>query len=949
MKNNFLINKINRILNNHIVLTGLMVFGLLGTMQAQDRKENFKLNEPLILNPAVKTGMLANGFTYFIQKNAVPEKKAVLFLANKVGSILEEDSQRGLAHFLEHMSFNGTIHYPKNELINYLEKAGVRFGADLNAYTNYDETVYQLPIPTNDPELLKNAIQIMRDWAKGLTLDSIEIEKERGVIMEEKRLQKTGQQRVGEKTFPMLVNHSRYADRSPIGTDDVIQHFKHQEIKDFYNDWYRPDLQSIIIVGDIDVDATEKLIKEKFSDLKMPVVVRKRIDYYIPLKGENHFIAVADKELLSTVFQIAYKRPASVATTVVEYRKSMISFFANQMMAERLSDASQANPPYSSISAGINSLVKGVEALSIQIVANPGSLKDNFTAAWGEIQRIKKTGFSAVNLQKAKKLLISINEKIEKERNKASSLELANNYLQFYLESSPTMGVDAETKLIKELIDGISLDEVNSFISTYISDRDRDIIIMSTVKDIPNLPTEEDLNDWMSSSEDDKLSKIEDLDLNAPLMLKKPKPGSILSEKKNGKIGFTELILNNGAKVVLKKTDFMNDEVNIFAQSKGGTSLYSDEEVQSAKNAVGIATSGGVGRFTNIQLKKILSAKSVSASPFIGDRSEGINASSSLNDLETTFQLINLYLTQPKPDSLFFNRSLINYRDMVDGRYNSPENIFQDTITRVLTQNNIRKSPPSLANVEKINFNRGLEIYKERFANVGDFVFTIVGNFDEKKIRSLLQTYIASIPSAPQREQAKNIIVEIPKGMISKTVYAGSEDKASISLVFSGDYSYTEPNNIAMDALSSILNRKLTEELREKESGVYTPSAAVTYEKFPAQKYAIVISFGCSPQNVDKLITSAINVVKQLKTKEVDVEDIQKFTAEQRVTMQGALKSNGFWINYLSRNRLDDLNDEMILGYMDELSKLTPRSLNLIASKYFADDNLIRFVLLPEK
>lgn len=933
-----------------ILILSSLSFLLNSAVSAQTPARLIDLKEKLPLNPAVRKGKLPNGFTYYLQRNVIPEKKAVFLLANRVGSMQEEESQRGLAHFLEHMAFNGTVHYPKNELINYLEKSGVKFGADLNAYTSFDETVYQLPIPTNDPLLVKNALQIMRDWSQGFLLDSSEIDRERGIILEEKRLKKSGQERVRLKTFPMLVNQSRYADREAIGLDEVILNFKHREIHNFYNDWYRPDLQALIIVGDIDVSAMETMIKEQFSDLKMPQIVKPRLDYKIGLKGESQFLAVADKELLSTVFQIVFKKNYLGTGDAAEYREAMIRFFANQLMGQRLTELSrQGTASYASCSASVGGLIKSLDGLSIQIVCKPGPLEASFKAGWGEILHIKDKGFSEAELQPVKKLLLALHDRKIKEGNKTTSDDLANSYLQNFLNDGSVLSVEAETRLINGLINEITPAVVNEFIRGYFTCKDRDIIIMSTIKDMATLPAAEDVDKWMSGANPSMLSDRKEIDINAPLLKRSPKPGRILSEVKNNKLQTTELILSNGAKVILKHTDFKNDELNLLALSKGGTSLYPIQELQSAINSVSIGLSGGVGNFTSNQLSRILNGKSVSVKPFIGDRAEGMQALASKTEMETMFQLIYLYFTQPKGDSIFFADQIKIHRDNVAQRYVSPENIFKDTISTIITQHDPRQMPPSTTLVDQINFKRGFEIYKERFGNAGDFVFTIVGNFDDAQIRSYLKTYIASLPSDPKREEAKNHMVKAPAGIINKTVRAGLEDKATVTIVIAGDYNFNETNNLGMDALASILNMKLLEELREKESGVYSPSASITYQKYPSDKYAVVISFGCAPGNVDKLSKVALGELKKLTQDKVDEAYLQKFIAEQEVVTQGAVKNNDFWINYLAYNRLDNMSNDMILNYDNELKKLSTTTLFEQAKKYLSEKNLMTFFLLPEK
>ncbi|MFM6977057.1 MAG: M16 family metallopeptidase [Sphingobacteriaceae bacterium] len=902
------------------------------------------------LDAQVKTGKLPNGFTYYIRKNTEPKNRATLYLANKVGSILENDDQQGLAHFMEHMSFNGTKNYPKNDLVNYLQKAGVRFGADLNAYTSFDETVYQLPIPTDDPEVFKNGLQIMRDWAQDATLDVEEINKERGVVLEEKRLGKGAAQRMQQQYLPMLFNNSRYAKRLPIGTEEVLKNFKPEVIKQFYADWYRPDLQALIVVGDMDVAQVESMIKAKFSDLKKPAKARLRTDYNIPLSGKNQFITVTDKEFPVTVAQIIVKHPEMVIRTDEDYRKSTIRSLMNRMMQARFSELTkQANPPFLQAAGGVSGFLAGLDAFNVSMVAKPGEFEKGFKAALTETERIKKYGFTQTELDRAKQAYLIQMESSLKEKDKTASDAFVNEYLRHFLKGEASPGIDYEFKLANAQVPEITLTQVNTLARQYITDTNRDIIVMGPEKDKATMPAEALINTWVASVAQSDIKPYVDQVSDKPLLAVKPKSATIIAENKIPELGVTELTFSNGVRAVLKPTDFKNDEINFSAYSPGGTSLYSDADYQSAVNAASIIGRSGVGEFNALQLPKLLNGKKVSVAPYISERSEGISGYASPKDLEIALQLNYLYFTQPRKDTEIFKGFITQQKGGLANRENDPNSVFTDTVAAVLGNYNFRRTGPSLAKVEQINLDRAFEIYKERFADAGDFTFVFVGSFDVDKIKPLLAQYLGGLPAIARKEEAKNLGIKSPEGKIYKTVYKGTEPKATVRLVFTGDYNYTPDNNNLLEALGEVLQIKLIERLREDEGGVYSPGAFFNYGKYPTGRYSFTIAFGCGPENVEKLIAASLDEINKIKKNGALAVDLEKFMAEERRSTEVQLKENSFWLSYLVGQYQNNEDQKMILSYLEALKKVTPEALKAAANQYLSGANYIRLVLEPEK
>jgi zinc protease len=903
----------------------------------------------LPLDKNVRTGKLPNGFTYFIRHNTEPKHRVYLYLVNKAGSILEDEDQRGLAHFMEHMSFNGTKHYPKNELVDYLQKIGVRFGADLNAYTSFDETVYQLPIPTDNPAILKNGFQIMRDWAQEATLDPVEINKERGVVLEEKRLGKGAEERMERLTLPLMLNNSRYAVRSPIGIDTVLDNFKPEAIRRFYKDWYRPDLQALVVVGDIDVNKTEALIKSQFGTLKNPVHEKARLKYKADLTGKNQFLVVTDPEMTATVGQVLIKHRARKLRSEDDYRQTVKQQLFNQMLGERYQELSrQAVPAYIDGGAGIQGFMAGLDSYTATVQAKPGELENGFKAVWRETVRLQRYGFTQTEMDRAKQTYLAGMDAALKERDKTESESYVKEYQDYFLNGTASPGILAEYALVKKDLPAISLSDVNALCAAYIKDTDRDIVIQAPEADKANLPDEATVLGWIKNVEQEDLKPYNDDATDKPLLALQPLPGPIINKKFNKVVGTTEWTLSNGLKVILKPTTFKNDEISFTAFAPGGTSVYNDADYQSAANSSAIIPACGLGEFNADQLQKLLSGKQVSVAPYIGERSQGISGSSTVKDLETALQLTYLYFTAPRKDEGMFQNIIARSKAGLNDRANDPGSVYSDTVSAVLGNYNMRRTGPTPEKVDQVNLDRAYEIFKERFADASGFTFVFVGNIDTIQIKPLLEKYLGSLPATNKNEQSVDLHIHAPAGQLAKTVYRGSEPKATVDLVFSGDYDFNSQNNTQLKALAEVLEIRLLERLREDESGVYTPSASASVEKYPSNRYGFYIHFGCAPKNVDKLIASAMDEIEKLKTSGPPQINIDKYKAEHQRGMELALKTNDFWLGYLDNQYENKENLDQVFHDADDMAKLTPASLKEAAQKYLGI-NCIKFVLMPEK
>lgn len=920
-----------------LALAGILIYT---NLEAQQKTLPF--------DPAVRTGKLPNGFTYYIRHNEEPKKKVIMYLVNKVGSVLEVEDQRGLAHFMEHMEFNGTKHFPHNELVDYLQKNGVRFGADINAYTSFDETVYQLPLPTDDPQVVSHGMEIMRDWAQEALLDPTEIDKERGVVLEEKRLGKGAGERMQRRYWPVILNNSRYAVRVPIGLDTVLHNFKRPVIARFYHDWYRPDLQALIVVGDIDVNQMEKNIKAQFSSLKNPVNEKKRITYNVPLDGKNHFVSVTDKEMTATVAEVIIKQHKLPLHTAAEYRESIIRQLYNSMLGERFNELlRQANPPFVQGGANVSPFIGNLDNFDASVVAKPGELEKGFKAVWTEVQRAKQFGFTQTELDRAKNDYQNQFESLLKEKDKNNSENFVREYQEYFLHGTASPGISYEYNLVTADLKGIRLDDLNSLAKSAIKATDRDILVLAPEKDKAGLPNEATVNSWLQTIENGTLTPYVDKTNSQPLLSSWPAAGKIVAETKDTSLKLITYTLSNGVKVVLKPTIYKDNQVLFSGFSPGGTSLYKDEEYQSAANA-GLMAAFGVGNYDSGQLDKFLSGKQVNVGPFIGDRSQGIQGSTEPKDLETALQLVYAYYTAPRKDSAIFNSIISRSKAGLANRASDPQSVFRDSVSAILYKNKIRKTGPSVEKINQISLERAYAIYKERFADASNTTFTFVGTIDTTTIKPLLEKYLGALPASHSGEQARDLGIHIAAGKINKNVFKGTEPKATVDLFWSGTYAFSPENNVTLDALKECLEIRLLERLREDESGVYSPGAYVQMSKLPQNRYTFIVQFGCAPQNVDKLIASTIDEVNKLKTSGPVQVNIDKWRAENQRERETEMQTNGFWLSFLTSQQNDEEPYATVNTFNQRLGKVTVQKVKAAADQYLSGDNFIRIVLLPE-
>ncbi|WCT12030.1 M16 family metallopeptidase [Mucilaginibacter jinjuensis] len=907
--------------------------------------------EPIPVDKAVIIGHLPNGLTYYIRKNTEPKNRAELYLVNKVGSVLENDPQQGLAHFTEHMAFNGTRDFPKNQLVDYLQKSGVKFGADLNAYTSFDETVFQLPLPTDSVKLFEKGFAILANWAGYVSFDTDEINSERGVVLEEERLRgKNAQQRLQQQWLPVVLNNSRYAQRLPIGKVDILNNFKPETIKSFYHDWYRPDLQAVVVVGDFDPKRVEQLIKDNFSALKNPANERARTKYTVPYEAGTKVKIATDKEFPYTMAQIFIKHPKDNDKTTAGYMQGIRTEIFNQMLNNRLGELTQkADPPFLFGQVSYSGFLGNQDALTELAVAKSGDqLKTAIDAVLNETERARKFGFTESEFTRAKEATMVAMENAWKERDKTKSSSFVGEYQRNFLEAEPIPGIDWEYNFYKDNIDKIKLSDINALAGKFISDQNRDIIIMAPEKEKANLPSEATVLSWVNTAGKGVTAYVDNVS-NKPLLATPPVAGKVTDERKDALINATTLTLSNGVKVILKPTDFKNDEILITGYSMGGTSLAPDADFISDNMADNIVGSSGIADFNQIQLGKMLAGKNVSVSPYINETTQGISGSASPKDFETALQLIYLYFTQPRKDADIWASTITQTKSVLANRSLDPQSVFADTVAATLSRGNFRRITPTAAQLDKASLDKAYAFYKSRFADASGFTFTLVGNFDVQQIKPLLEQYLGGLPSTNSHETFKDLGIRAPEGLVTKTVHKGIGDKSVVQLVFSGNYDYNESNNLQVDALEEVLNIKLIERLREKESGVYSPRVSAAYSKIPVGRYNFTVSFSCAPVNVDKLIAATMEEIAKIKSDGAQKVDVEKFAAEEKRSTEVQLKENSFWIGHLSGSSETGTNPDLVLDHIKNLDQVTPQTVKDAANKYLSGTNLIKLILYPEK
>ena len=898
----------------------------------------------------MRAGALPNGLRYYVRANARPEKRAELRLVVNAGSVLEDDDQRGLAHFVEHMAFNGTRHFAKNELVAYLESIGMRFGPDLNASTSFDETIYMLTLPTDSAATLEKGLTILEDWAHGILFDPAEVARERGVVIEEWRLGQGAAWRIGEKQFPVLFRGSRYATRLPIGTRASLDSASAPALKRFYRDWYRPDLMAVVAVGDFDAAKVEAQLRTRFASLAGPRAARPRPAFTVPDHDETLVAVATDREATGSNVSVVWKLAPESEGTVAAYRRGLITALHDAMLNRRLAEVAQRpGAPFLAAQSSKGELVRGLEVYSIGAVVAEGEIERGLEAILVEAARVDAHGFTAGELARARADLLRGYERAYAEREKSNSGALASEYVRHFLQGESAPGIAYEYRVALETLPAVTLDEVNRLGGSWISDRNRVVLAAAPEKAGTRVPDRAALLAVFDRVRARPLTAYVDSASSAPLLERPPTPGRVVSERRIPKIGVIEWRLSNGARVLVKPTDFQADQVLLRAYSPGGTSLVADSDYVAAATATAVVAEGGIGRFSRTELQKKLAGMAAVVAPTLDDDEEGLNGGGSPRDLETLLQLVHLHFTAPRADSAAFTSFQQRARAALANRGASPEAAFQDTLQVTLSQHHVRARPFTAPLVDEMSLARSLAIYRDRFADASDFTFVFVGNVVPDSLRPLVERYLASLPATNRRERPRDPGIEPPRGVVERTVRRGSEPKAQTAIVFTGSFEFSRANRYALAALAQVLDIQLRESLREQLGGTYGVRVSAQNERDPRPRYALAIDFGSAPDRAEPLVRALFAQLDTLKRDGPPPATLAKVREAALRARETSLKQNGYWLTqlaYFDRHGwpLDEIPDadKLVLS-------LEARTVRDAARRHLDAKRYVRVVLLPEK
>ena len=912
-----------------------------------------------LFDPEVRRGTLSNGLTYYIKTNTEPPERIQLRLAVRVGSVLEEESQRGLAHYLEHMAFNGTASFAGNEIISYLESVGADLGPDVNAYTSFDETVYKLQIPT-DEKVVAQGFDILSEWAYAITLDPEEVEKERGVIIEEWRLRSGARQRILDKQLPILLGDSQYSERMPIGLLEIIKTASAEDLRGFYERWYRPELMAVIAVGDFDPDEMEALIREHFASPPEGLADYPRAypsnsptdlpEFEIPVHDDLKVGLATDPEMNLTELGIYYKLPAYPEQDCIAYREYLVNALFASMLNDRLAERGrEANPPY--IAAGVGKYILAGDTPMMYSAAylDKDKISSGMDALLEEMSRVVQYGFTETELERAKAEMLQKMKSTWHEKDQQQSGRLVNEYLDHFLDNEVVPGLDAEYTLHQEMLPLISLEEVNEVADPWIGVQNA-AVLLSGPDGIP-------VGDEVKAELLAKVSAISSLDVtpyddkvsDAPLMANIPDPGSIVSEDRIEAADAVRWQLSNGITVIAKQTDFKNDEVLLYATSPGGSSLVGDADYISALAADSLVLGSGVGEHDKVALDKLLAGNTASLSPYISESFEGFSGKSSPEHLETLFQLVALYATAPRFDQDYYDSFLSNLKSRVENRHSQPDAVFSDTYRSVMGQNHFRTKPLTLEFLEDLDFDRSRAIYNDRFSDLGDFTFIIVGAFDWEVLRDLSSTYLATLPTTGRSETWQDVGIDPPPSREEHFVRKGIDQRSITRVAFAGEVEeWNEQLELKFEVMATMLNIYLQERIREELGGTYAIFASSSGHSIPDEEFKLEIAFSSDPAKAYELFGEVLSGVVWMQNgaEQVYLDKAKEIIRSDR---EEQLRRNNFWLNGITHSvRVGEAFEENE-EFEKRLENLTLDEITGTALKYLHCDRYVRVVLLPKE
>jgi zinc protease len=910
-------------------------------------------SQQMPVDPEVVVGTLPNGLRYYVRANGKPAHRAELRLVVKAGSVLEDDDQRGLAHFVEHMEFEGTRRFPQQRIVDFLSSLGLSIGPDANAATGYDDTQYTLRVPADVPGVLDRALDVLEDWAQGASFDPSGIDRERGIVLSEWRMHLGADERTHDKIRRVQLEGSRYADRPPIGNPDIIDRAQREQLVRFYRDWYRPNLMAVIVVGDVDRDAVAAMIKEHFSSLSSPSPERPRPAFDVPDHPGTRYAVVTDKETTATAVQISDLRPARNQGSVGGYRELMCDQLFAGMVGARLDELSQgANPPFLRAAAdrGLFPTARTRDEAVLQaLVSNDGAVR-GLEALVTELQRIARFGFTATELARAKQGMMLSYERGTTESPDRESASRADEYTRNFLQGEALPTIWQELAFHRRFVPGITLGEVNALTGNWFPNQNRLVVVSAPEAAGIVLPNQAQLAAVVKTASAKPLKAFKDAAAGQTLLDAKPARGTVVRTTSPAEAGITEWTLSNGATVVLRPTTLKEDQILFRITAPGGTSLASDADFISARIADNVVPAGGVARFTGVTLDKILAGKAVAVTPFINEIDEGMGGGSTLQDLETMFQLIYLRFTQPRADPTVFAAIAAQAKALLANRMASPDVVFNQAIDAALSRNSPRRQPETRATVDQWDLAKSLAFYKARFADASNFTFVFVGSFTPEVIKPLVETYIASLPATHAHETWRDLDIASAPGVVNTTIEKGIAPKSQVAIVLSGPFEYDDAHKLALRTMSLVLQSRLLDAIREELGGTYSITATPDADRFPRSQYRVRIDWTCDPARTATLVQRVFEEIGLLKS--------TRLSPDQMALLRGALlrefeansQDNGYLLDEISRRYADgDAADVAAVANVPErIGALTAAAIQLAAQTYLNTGNYVKVALMPE-
>ena len=917
---------------------------------AAAQADKFPLDLRIPVDPKITVGELPNGLRYYIRENREPKNRADLRLVVNAGSVLEDEDQRGLAHMVEHMAFNGSKHFPRQKFVDFMQSIGMRFGPELNAFTGFDETIYMLRIPTDSAQIVNTALLMLEDWAHNVTFDDKPIDKERGVITEEWRLGQGAEARMRDKQFPILFRGSRYAVRQPIGSKEVIETFRPETLKRFYRTWYRPDLMGVIAVGDFDRAKMEGLIKTQFAGIPRDPKAPPRPVYPVPDHDDTLFAIATDREAQRSTVAVYHKLPLRDQSTVGAYRQRTVEIIFNAMLNSRFNEIAQKpDPPFLGAGANEERFVASKEVFGLSALVPEGGIARGLRALYTEGERVGRFGFTATEFERQKSDMMRFYERALVERETEDSDTFAEEFTRSFLEGEPIPGIEYEHALQTHFMPGIGIDEVNRLAREWMTEKNR--VIMANAPDKPGLatPAAAELAAVLEGVKREDLAPYQDTVSDAPLLAQLPAPGEIVSTRTLEAAGITEWMLSNGIRVVLKPTKFKEDQILVRGVSPGGVSLAEDENLIAANTADDVVSAGGLDGFSAVELQKKLAGKSIALTPTIGELEEGFSGSASPKDAETLFQMIYLNFTAPRADPAVFEAFKAQLKAVLENRVKKPETVFADTLRSTLQRDQPRFRPMTVDEIPRMDLQKSMAFFKDRFSEAGDFTFLFVGNLDLEQIRPLVCRYLASLPTIGRKETWKDWRVPPPEGVVKRTVVKGLEPKSLEAIVFSGPMKSTMESRLAMRAATQVLETRLRKILREKLGETYDVSVYPYASKVPREEYRVVIDLGADPKKIDSLSKVIFKEIKKLQDKGPAPQELADVRTAESREYETNVRENGWWLEELHERYWLGEDPAEALRFPETLAKLAKSDVQAAARAYFNTKRYVQVTLYPEK